>query len=154
MAYSDATQLFGNPFMNASTGRFRILLIEDDAELAEELRAQLLLLFPEAQLEDRATADALISEIASLKPSECPYDLVVSDFLIPGGYSGIEVWGAWKAKFPRAPFLLISGILSDQSLGLQKGVEWDAKDSVPEFLPKPFTLREWREKLIRLVDAA
>lgn len=154
MSYSDASLLFGNPYLNAATRKMRILLVEDDAELSAELKTQLNGLFPDAEVEQLARADALVPLLTVRDPGSCPYDLVISDFLVPGCYSGIDLWSAWRKAFPATPFLLISGILSTQSLHLQQDLGFEAAKVLPEFLPKPFSSADWRKAVLRLLDAA
>lgn len=68
------------------------------------------------------------------------FDLVVSDVMLSGKISGIELWETCEARFPGMPYLLISGMGESE---FKKAV---SKDPVqPPFLAKPFSLQAFRE---------
>ena len=78
----------------------RILVVEDDSELASNLQAAL----REAGYAADISADA---EDAEFLGSEEPYDAVILDLGLPGG-SGLEVLRNWRAEDNAIPVLILT----------------------------------------------
>src|SRR5438105_5793475 len=106
----------------------RILVIDDDRELAELLREYLV---PEGFAIDTAYDHA--SGLA--KASKAEDDLVVLDVMLPGG-SGLDLLKKLRASGTKVPVLLLTarGEAVDRIVGLEIGAD--------DYLPKPFDPRE------------
>jgi DNA-binding response OmpR family regulator len=106
----------------------KILVIDDDRELAELLREYLV---PEGFSIDTAYDHA--SGLA--KASKAEDDLVVLDVMLPGG-SGFELLKKLRAAGTKVPVLLLTarGEAVDRIVGLEIGAD--------DYLPKPFDPRE------------
>ncbi|WP_371349059.1 response regulator [Ancylobacter sp. IITR112] len=111
----------------------RILLVEDDAVLADGIRAGLTL----AGLRVDAVgtcADALAALAASC------FDAVVLDLLLPDG-SGLDVLARLRARADPTPVLLLTAL--DDTADRVRGLDGGADD----YLGKPFDLDELAARL-------
>ena len=115
--------------------RPRILLVEDDAELADEIRAELGA--GGYQVEHAATSPAGLAEA-----TQHPFDLLVLDRLLPG-MDGIAVLQELRAAGISTPVLVLSalGAVDERVKGLKAGGD--------DYLAKPFAFSE----LIARVEA-
>src|SRR5207302_1928365 len=106
----------------------RILVIDDDRELAELLRE---FLVPEGFSIDTAFDHATGLDKA-LKTED---DLIVLDVMLPGG-SGFELLKKLRSAGSKVPVLLLTarGEAIDRIVGLEIGAD--------DYLPKPFDPRE------------
>src|SRR4051812_11341621 len=106
----------------------RILVIDDDRELAELLQEYLV---PEGFSIDKAFDHS--SGLAKALKSED--DLIVLDVMLPGG-SGFELLKKLRAAGARVPVILLTarGEAIDRIVGLEIGAD--------DYLPKPFDPRE------------
>jgi two-component system NtrC family sensor kinase len=121
-----------------------VLLVEDNAEVAEVARSYLEQLGYQVRHADSARAglDAL--------DREGGIDLVFSDILMPGGMNGLELADAVRRKYPKLAVLLTTGYSSSAQDALRRGFE---------VLQKPYNLaaleRALREaQAINAVNAA
>jgi PAS domain S-box-containing protein len=103
-----------------------ILLVEDNDEVAE-VTVEMLRGLGHAIRRARTGAEAL--DLLA-KGGRC--DLVISDILMPGRLSGIELAGRLAADPDGPPVLLVTGYSSAASQAAEKGLT---------ILPKPFPLR-------------
>jgi two-component system, NtrC family, sensor kinase len=102
-----------------------VLLVEDNAEVAEVTKAyleQLGYLVMHA-----ASAQAGLDRLER----EADVDLVFSDILMPGGMNGLELAEAVRLRYPDLPVLLTTGYSSSAQDALRRGFE---------VLPKPYNL--------------
>lgn len=108
--------------------RARILLVDDDAELATML-AQFL------RNEGLESLIASESQSALRQLSEGQPDLVILDVMLPGR-SGFDLLRDIRARAPRLPVMMLTarGESIDRILGLELGAD--------DYLPKPFDPRE------------
>jgi DNA-binding response OmpR family regulator len=106
----------------------RILVIDDDRELAELLQE---FLVPEGFTIDTAFDHS--SGLAKALKSEA--DLIVLDVMLPGG-SGFELLKKLRASSTKVPVILLTarGEAIDRIVGLEIGAD--------DYLPKPFDPRE------------
>jgi DNA-binding response OmpR family regulator len=106
----------------------RILVVEDEAELAAAVAAAL---EAEAYAVDRAADGAAADELMTVHD----YDLVVLDWSIPPP-SGLELLAAWRQRGLEVPVLMLTGRggLDDRVSGLDSGAD--------DYLTKPFAYAE------------
>ncbi len=117
----------------ATTGSLRIAVVDDDNLVLDTL----VLLLRRAGHEPVPFADprAALTELSS----DAPYDLLVTDVLMPG-LTGSELAAAVLAVRPRLPILFVSGFLRDVEAAKLPGV----------LLSKPFRAAD----VLAAVDAA
>ena len=121
-----------------------VLLVEDNAEVAEVARSYLEQLGYQVRHADSARASLDVLD------REGGIDLVFSDILMPGGMNGLELADAVRRKYPKLAVLLTTGYSSSAQDALRRGFE---------VLQKPYNLaaleRALREaQAINAVNAA
>ena len=82
----------------------QVLLVDDEHELRLTLRA---LLEPEFTVAEAANMSAALEELAKAR-----YDVVVTDFQMPGG-TGVELLRAMANRFPKIIGILVTGFGED-----------------------------------------
>lgn len=115
----------------------KILLVDDDADLAEVVRDWL--------EDEHHTVDVLFNGAdAETQLRIYEYDVVVLDWMLPG-QSGITVCKRFKQRGGKAPVLLLTGKkgVSDREEGLDSGAD--------DYLVKPFHPRELSARLRSLL---
>jgi PAS domain S-box-containing protein len=122
----------------------RILLLEDsalDAQLIEARLEEAGLSFELKRVDSPPELDAALSG--------CAYDLILSDYHIPG-FDGVAALGAAHRACPEVPFLFISGALGeDKAIELLRrgATDYVLKDRLERLVPSiERALREAREK--------
>jgi two-component system NtrC family sensor kinase len=122
-------------------GRGRVLVIEDNVDVADIMRSHLEELgYSVIHAADVAAARALLSR------ADADVDLVLSDIVMPGDLNGLDfVRAVRKEHGSRIPVLLATGY-SD--------VAQAAADEGFPILRKPFDMRELREALAKAIRAA
>ena len=115
----------------------RILIVEDDAETAAAIRAEVVALGCDADHCD--TLDAGIAAAIAT-----PYKVIVLDRMLPGG-DGVEAMARIRAGGSSALILILSalGRAANRVEGLEKGAD--------DYLPKPFEPDELRARLRALL---
>jgi len=115
----------------------RILIIEDDAEIAAAVMAEVEALGCEGACRD--TLDAGIEEATS-----GDYRVIVLDRMLPGG-DGVDAIATMRSGGSRAMVLVLSalGRAANRVEGLEKGAD--------DYLPKPFEAGELRARLRALL---
>ena len=126
----------------ARAGRRRILLVEDEQELARLLKRHLEDTGFEAQM-------APTGESALDAAEERPFDLVLLDIMLPG-IDGLEVCRRLRAREHYMPIVMLTARSSeiDKILGLEMGAD--------DYLTKPFSIQELLARLkaiFRRLDA-
>src|SRR6266496_3143373 len=106
----------------------RILLVEDDVQLARQIAAAL----------TETGHDPIIvhdGERALDKAKETPFDLIVLDIILPG-MDGFEVLRHLRSQHVTSRVLMLTarGEVKDRVTGFQLGAD--------DYLPKPFAMRE------------
>jgi CheY-like chemotaxis protein len=114
--------------------RQRVLIVEDSDEVAETTRQ--LLEFLGCTVKRVASGNAAVMR---LERDAHAFDLILSDIVMPGGLSGIEVMGYVRDRHPRLPIVLMTGYSNE----LQK---LSPEDIV---LLKPFSPQELGQALRR-----
>ena len=106
----------------------RILVVEDDVQLAKQVASAL----------TEAGHDAVIvhnGERALDKAKETPFDLIMLDIILPG-MDGFDVLRHLRSQHMTTRVLMLTakGEVKDRVTGLQLGAD--------DYLPKPFVMRE------------
>ena len=119
----------------------KVLVIEDDNDIAQLVRMQLVGLSCEATVVNDGRA-GLAEALAR------PYDLVVLDLMLPG-VDGLEICRRLRAERRYTPILMLTARLTelDRVLGLEMGAD--------DYLVKPFSVLELAARvkaIFRLVD--
>ncbi|WP_169569644.1 ATP-binding protein [Sneathiella limimaris] len=123
----------GRGIIKAGAGQ-TVLVIEDNDKLRELIEQQLI------SIGYHAVASANATEAFAKLKTEA-IDIVLSDVVLPGGISGIEIYKAVKENYPDIKILLMSGFTG-------KALEFD--ESLPShvtILMKPFTKVKLSEAL-------
>jgi DNA-binding response OmpR family regulator len=118
----------------------RLLLIEDDTELARGLRRDL----ADAGYAVDWASDGVDGAFLG---TEAPYDAIVLDLGLPGK-SGLEVLADWRAADLRTPVLILSArdAWHERVDGLRAGAD--------DYLGKPFHVQELLARLLALTRRA
>lgn len=113
----------------------RVLLVEDDAEVAALLEEMLQTLGYEVI--HAASAKAALGALANGRQ----VDLVFSDIMMPGGTNGIELAREIRRRMPHLPILLTSGF--------SESVKGEAAELGIPILKKPYGAEELRAAIHR-----
>lgn len=107
----------------------KLLLVDDDAELAENTRRWLI------QVDNHQVDWCANAEDASQMLSQFKYDLLIFDWEMPG-MSGVELCQQMRSRGLKTPILFLTGrsAIEDVEMGLESGGD--------DYLRKPFQLRE------------
>lgn len=126
--------------MVEANARMRLLLVEDERELAETLARGL-------RSAGFACDLAYDGPEGELKASLTPYDLLVLDVNLPG-LNGIDLCRRLRAEGCRAPILMLTARtdVADRILGLNSGAD--------DYLGKPFDFEELKARLFALLRRA
>ena len=110
-----------------------VLLVEDNAEVAEVGREMLLQL-------GYTVRPAVDAHAALAALGREPFDLVVTDIVMPGGMNGVELARAIRADKPGLPILLVTGYAGSAG-------------GAPEFpvLRKPYRFEQLRQAIADLM---
>ena len=118
----------------------RVLVVEDDVDLADELQAT---------LRARGFAVDHVPDFAQacLKSDANAYDAALLDLRLPGG-SGHELLARWRAKGCDMPVLIMTaqGGWSDKVTGFEAGAD--------DYIVKPFLARELEFRLLAQIRRA
>jgi PAS domain S-box-containing protein len=109
-----------------------VLLVEDDKEVSA--LSQELLISLGYSVTHVASAEAALGALADSRP----IDLVLSDIMMPGGVSGLQLGREIRRRKPDIQVILTTGNV-ESAAGM--------KDGEFEILPKPFTLKALAEAL-------
>ncbi len=115
----------------------KVLLVEDDAALAESVMRAL--------ERENHMADSASSFGEALERLEAfSYDLLILDWELPGG-SGIEILRRFRTKGGAAPVLMLTGrsSIDDKELGFDTGAD--------DYMTKPFNARELASRVKALL---
>ena len=106
----------------------RVLVVEDDAELAREIAAGM------RELDARVTIAATFAE-GERVAREAELDVVILDVMLPGG-SGFDLCRSLRASGLETPILMLTArdTIDDRVTGLDAGAD--------DYLTKPFAFQE------------
>jgi len=118
----------------------RILVVDDEITVCKSIRQSI--------LSDSYEVDmALSGEEALKKDRENPYDLIITDLMMPG-ISGLDLLRAVRVQRPEATVIMITGYPT-----IKTAVE-SVKLGAFDYLPKPFTPADLRGVVARAFKMA
>jgi CheY-like chemotaxis protein len=106
----------------------RVLLVEDNAQVAEVAVSLLM------ERGHAVTSVGTASEALHLLKAGQPFDLVLSDLVMPGGMSGFELAQRIREGWPALPILLASGYSEAASKAVKAGFALVQKPYEPDLL--------------------
>jgi len=118
--------------------RARVLVVEDDVEVARATASVLATLGAHVSIVD--TADAAL---VMVERNAADIDVVLSDIVMPGAMNGIALARALRSGYPRLPVLLMTGHTPDLDEARRIGVG---------VLAKPFTASALAEALHNAIE--
>ncbi len=122
-----------------------ILIVEDDKDLIEIMGKLVPEILPGATPRFESTGEAAGRALAELQAAGgCA--LVVSDVVLGGNVTGVDLLVQCHGRFPRLPFLLTSKLPEEFARGLVEAAHIEAP-----ILAKPFTPAQLRQKCAELV---
>jgi CheY-like chemotaxis protein len=131
----------GCPSLAVVEGPVRVLLVEDDVQVLSTLREQMLLGgWSVVPAQDGRTAVALLGADSTIT-------ILVTDVVMPGGMSGIELARTAARMRPGLPVLLISGY---PGAALEDA---EAQEGEFDLLHKPFSQQELIERVLAAIAA-
>ncbi len=116
-----------------------VLLVEDDAEVAA-LTASML-----QELGYAVTPASSAAEALEVLNGHERVDVMLTDAMMPGGKSGIQLAREVRIRNPELPVALMTGFMGEE-------VKKAGQDGIP-LLPKPYRLEQLAGLLIRLTGA-
>lgn len=111
---------------HGSTSPFRILLVDDEAEICDLLTAKL-------KLSAFNTQSCASGEAELQLLSKESFDAIISDLNMPG-ISGLELLAEARRLVPRTPFLMATGV-GDVAVGVTA-----MKQGAADYILKPFQM--------------
>lgn len=141
MAADALPHTLAEPETRVSGGpRLRVLLVEDDAQVAELVEAMLLDLGHEVRQAKHANA------ALALLRAGTPFDLMLTDLIMPGDKSGVELAREAVTLRPSLPVVLSSGYTGE--------VLSAAEDTPWPLLRKPYGRQQLAEVIAELLTPA
>jgi CheY-like chemotaxis protein len=120
----------------AGNGNFQILVVDDEPTVC--LSIKLLL-----QRDGHEVSGVESGEVALTKMAERRFDLVITDFFMPG-MRGDELIARIRKLTPKQPIVLVSGSMPERELG-------PISNHIDGYLEKPFSLESLRKAVDRAV---
>jgi len=117
------------------TGKARVLVVDDELPVCKSVCKAL-------EREDYSIETALSGEEAIERSRAGPYDVVITDLMMPG-ISGMELLEAIRKEAPGTRVIMITGYPS-----ITSAVE-ALKNGAFDYIPKPFTPDELRSQVSR-----
>jgi CheY-like chemotaxis protein len=125
--------------MNSPSKR-KILVVDDEITVSKSIR--------QAILSDQYEVDmALSGEEALKKDRETPYDLIITDLMMPG-ISGLDLLKTLRESRPEVSVIMVTGYPT-----IKTAVE-SVKMGAFDYLPKPFTPADLRGLVARAFKSA
>ena len=132
VAAARASDLASGPSSNVAARRGHVLLVEDDKEVSALTREMLSCLG--FHVTHVASPDAALGALAN----ERAIDLVLSDIMMPGGVSGVDLAREIRSRQPGLSVVLTTGYV-EAAAGL--------RDGEFKLLPKPYSLEALADAL-------
>jgi DNA-binding NtrC family response regulator len=108
----------------------KILIVDDEEDLAYSLKQALLLQFPDSSVDMAYSGEEGLSRLAA-----SAYDLIIADYRMPG-FSGLELIKGVRYLDPRTSIILMTAYGSEE-------LQQEAKVlGVARYFSKPFDLDE------------
>lgn len=125
-----------------------VLMIEDDPVLETALPRVIQSIAPGAEVTWVSSAEAALLEVRSaLVAGDRKFDLIVADIFLEGKITGLDFWSTCERLCPEVPVLIMSSMPPEYFM---KAIGRDA--IMPPFLPKPFRIEEFRQKVDDLLS--
>ncbi len=118
----------------------RILVVDDEITVCKSIRQAI-------EREDYEVDTALSAEEALQKEGACPYDLIITDLMMPG-ISGLDLLQQLKQNRPQVTVIMVTGYPT-----IRTAVE-SVKLGAFDYLPKPFTPADLRSLVARAFKKA
>lgn len=115
----------------------RVLLVEDNDAVRQSVGYAL------AMAGYTVEAAATLDQAHALVNTEEPFDILVSDVMLPDG-TGVELAHELRAAAPKLPVVLMSGFSGDA------GEEIAAAGALTTFVPKPFKPHDVLDAIVRV----
>lgn len=120
----------------AETGRqpsevvhpLHVLLVEDNAEVAEVAASMM------AERGHTVVSAGNASEALHVLDSGEPFDLILSDLVMPGGMNGYDLAKRVRSRWPTLPVLLATGYSDQAAIALKEGFPLISKPYEPAAL--------------------
>lgn len=111
----------------------RVLIVEDDPDIAQLLRLHAAECAREIRLESHGTRGLLIAQAG-------PWDLIILDWVLPGT-DGVSICRYLRAHDHRKPIMLLTarGDENDRVIGLDAGAD--------DYIAKPFGVEEFKARV-------
>jgi DNA-binding NtrC family response regulator len=122
--------------------RYHVLIVEDDLCLKTILSRVLGSIDPHVSYTWATSVEEAQTILSEMKVS-----LVISDLSLLGERTGIDLWEHCGERFPKLPFLMVSGMDLDifsKRVGRHR--------IAPPFLPKPFRAGDCRQMVNDLLE--
>lgn len=112
----------------ATDGPRTILVVDDDPDILDSTRAVLERFVPGVEVVTAQSASAGLALLRAI-----PVDLVLVDYLMPGGHDGLEFAARARELEPGLPVVMMTGFGS-----VEMAARAVNRHRVAGFLPKPF----------------
>ena len=129
---------------STSENRKKILVLEDDILWQKIIRFCVLKAHENAEIEFMSSAKEFHLSGANHKS----FDLIISDYYLAEGQTGIEFWKQLQNENCSVPFVMTSGCESSKMMELCVG-----EDSPPIFLEKTIAGNAFADNLSKILDA-
>lgn len=116
-----------------------VLLVEDDDEVAALTTSMLL------ELGYEVTSAASAAEALDVLNDDVPIDILLSDVMMPGGKSGVQLAREVRTQRPRLPVVLVTGFPGEEAKRAEQ-------EGIP-LLTKPYQLEELAHLLQRIAKS-
>jgi DNA-binding NtrC family response regulator len=138
-------KLMFNALFKSKKATRSVLILEDDEVSLHLMKQVIHLLDPELIICGVSSVKDAKTEIERLTPT-----LIISDCLLQGGESGVELWKFCQKRYSKVPFLIVSA-LSTSAIAKLANVE--AKQ-LPKFIQKPLHTKTLQSTVKELIENA
>lgn len=134
-----------------TTKNKRVLIIEDDENQAELIKALLMESKDSVLVDWAATSAQAFHYLKKNNKGEnlSPYDLIIADIFLEGAVTGCDIWRLCRAVFPEVPVLLTSSIEKKEIAQM-----FLSEAKKPFYLQKPLDINSARNALMKSMQAS